>query len=173
MVDAWHEGHDIADLLGLEAALLAPGTEEPGGVVTADELGDVFGIEPDAGHVQRAVELGILRPEDGAYRVIAPRLLQIGTEIAQMGVPVGEMLDHVATLRERIDAVAQDFVDLAVRHVFSNLVEDAESADLAAAAELVQRLRPLARSVVDIELGRAIDAAISARIADVVAKRPH
>ena len=172
MVDAWHEGHDIADLLGLEAALLAPGTEEPGGVVTADELGDVFGIEPDAGHVQRAVELGILRPEEGAYRVTAPRLLQIGTEIAQMGVPVGEMLDHVAVLRERIEVVAQDFVDLAVRHVFSNLVEDAGSADLAAAAELVQRLRPLARSVVDIELGRAIDAAISARIADVLANDP-
>ncbi len=170
LVDAWHEGHNIADLLGLEAALLAPGTEEePGAVVSAGELAGLFGSDPDPDHLRQATELGIIAEEDGGYRVLAPRLVQIGTEIAQMGVPVDEMLDHLGALRGRIDVVARDFVDLAVRHVFPALVADAGTADLARASELVQRLRPLARAVIDLELGRALDAEISSRIADGLA----
>lgn len=169
LVDAWHDGHNIADLLGLEAALLAPGADEPGDVMTADELAALLGTDAEPAHVEQAVALGVLRPEGEGYRVLAPRLLQIGAEIARMGVPVGEMLDHVAGLRARIEIVAHDFVDLAVQHVFRELVDDVEHADLAAAASLIQRLRPLAKSVTDIELSRALDAEIAARIADVLA----
>lgn len=172
LVDAWHEGHNIADLLGLEAALLAPGSEEPGEIVTPAELGGLFGTDPAPEHLHKAVELGILAPEDDGYRVLTPRLVQIGTEIAHMGVPVDEMLDHVAVLRERIEVVARDFVDLAVRNVFQEILAGADAADLAGAAELIQRLRPLAKSVVDLELGRALDAEISARVAAVLANAP-
>lgn len=171
LVDAWHEGHNIADLLGLEAALLAPGAEEPGEIVTPADLGGLFGTDPVPEHLAKAVELGILVPEGDGYRVLAPRLVQIGTEIAQMGVPVEEMLDHVAVLRERIEVVARDFVDLAVRNVFHEIL-GGDATDLARAAELIQRLRPLAKSVVDLELGRALDTEISARVADVLANTP-
>jgi DNA-binding transcriptional MerR regulator len=169
LVEAWQGGHNIADLLGLEAALLAPGADRPGDQLSTEELEALFGVEADAGDVARAVELGILAPEGDGYRVLAPRLLQIGTEIAQMGVPVGDMLEHVAGLRTRIEDVAHDFVELAVRHVFAELVDDVESADLGTAATLIQRLRPLAKSVVDLELSRALDAEITARIAEVLA----
>lgn len=168
LVDAWQEGHDIGDVLGLEAALLAPMTEGPGAVVSADELGGLFGADPDPADLARAVELDIIRPEDGGYRIVAPRLVQIGTEIAQMGVPVAEMLEHVAGLRQRAAVIAHDFVDLAVQHVFRELIDDVEHADFAAAASLVQRLRPLAKSVVDIELTRALDAEITARVAEIL-----
>lgn len=170
LVDAWQGGHNIADLLGLEAALLAPGAEQPGDHLTTEQLEALFGVEEAAAaDVARAVELGVLAPEEGGYRVLAPRLLQIGTEIAQMGVPVGDMLEHVAGLRGRIEDIAHDFVELAVRHVFAELVDDVETADIAGAATLIQRLRPLAKSVVDLELTRALDAEITARIAEVLA----
>ena len=169
LVDAWQGGHNIADLLGLEAALLAPGADQPGDRLTTEQLEALFGVEARAEDVDRAVQLGILQREDDGYRVLAPRLVQIGTEIAQMGVPVGDMLDHVAGLRARIEDIAHDFVELAVRHVFADLVDDVDSADLGAAASLIQRLRPLAKSVVDLELSRALDAEITARIAEVLA----
>jgi DNA-binding transcriptional MerR regulator len=169
LVDAWQGGHNIADLLGLEAALLAPGAEQPGDHLSTEQLEALFGGAAEVDDVAKAVELGVLAPEEGGYRVLTPRLLQIGTEIAQMGVPVGDMLEHVAGLRARVEDIAHDFVELAVRHVFAELVDDVESADLGAAATLIQRLRPLAKSVVDLELTRALDAEIAARIAEVLA----
>lgn len=168
LVDAWHDGQDIADLLGLESALLAPAADEVTDAMSLDDLGGLFGADPDPNDVERAVELGILRPDEGRYRVIAPRLVQVGTDLAQMGVPVAEMLEHVGGLRARMESVAHDFVDLAVHHLFRDLIEDVERADLGEAATLIQRLRPLARSVVDIELARALDDEIAGRIAQVL-----
>ena len=168
LVDAWHDGQDIAALLGLESALLAPTADEVTEAMSLDELGGLFGADPDPADIGRAVELGIIRPDGAGYRVVAPRLVQVGTDLAQMGVPVAEMLEHVGGLRERIEAVAHDFVELAVRHVFRELIDDVEHADLGEAATLIQRLRPLARSVVDIELSRALDDEITRRVAQVI-----
>ena len=168
LVEAWHDGQDIADVLGLEAALLAPTADDVTDTMSLDDLGGLFGADPDPADIARAVELGIIRPADDGYRVTAPRLVQVGTELAQMGVPVSEMLEHVVGLRTRIETVAHDFVDLAVRHVFGEMVDDLENADLGTAAALIERLRPLARSVVDIELARALDDEITRRIAQVL-----
>lgn len=168
LVDAWHDGQDIADLLGLESALLAPAAEEVTDAMSLDDLGGLFGAAPDPADVERAIELGILRPNDGSYQITAPRLVQVGTDLAQMGVPVADMLDHVAGLRARMESVAHDFVDLAAQHLFRDLIEDVEHADLGEAATLIQRLRPLARSVVDIELARALDDEIAGRIAQIL-----
>lgn len=168
LMAAWEGGHDIGDLLGLEAALLAPGTDEHSAVMTATELAELFGTDPDPADVERAIELGVLRSEPDGYRVLTPRLLRIGTDLAQMGVPVRDMLEHVVGLRERIDDVARDFVDLAVRHVFVEIIDDVEHADIPAAVALIQRLRPLAKSVVDLELGRALDNEISARLTEIL-----
>ncbi len=179
LVDAWHEGHDIADLLGVEAALLAPAPtaadEGADGTVALADLAALFGQDPDPDDVGRAVALGVLAPDGDGYRVEEPRLLQIAVDLAGMGVPVADMLDHVEVLRGRVEAVAEDFVELAVRHVFAGLVDDLTGDDptldperLARAVELVQRLRPLAKAAVDAELSRALDGAIATRITDLL-----
>lgn len=171
LVEAWHGGHNIADLLGLEAALLTPTSDEPDAVMTSADLGALFGADPDPADIRRALDLGILRADGEQYRVLQPRLVQIGTDIAQMGVPVAEMLDHVAGLRDRIDVIAHDFVDLAMRHVFRDMVADVEHADLSDAVALIQRLRPLAKAVVDIELTTALDTQISDQIALILSRQ--
>lgn len=170
LVDAWQGGHNIGELLGLERALLASGSDEADGVVPAEDLAALFGTDPDASDLDLAVERGLIRPEGDGYRVLQPRLIQIGTELAAMGVPVRDMLDHVGTLRERIDVIANDFVALAVEHVFRDTVANPAHADLDEVASLVERLRPLAKSVVDVELTRALDEAISTTIATTLGR---
>lgn len=168
LMDAWHDGHNLGELLGLERALLASGGDERTGVVAASDLAALFGVDPDPDDLELAVKHGLLGEEGEGYRVLQPRLVQIGTELAAMGVPVSDMLQHIGHLRGRVDLIARDFVALAVEHVFSDTVADPAHADLTEVASLIERLRPLAKSVVDVELTRALDEAISSTVAEIL-----
>lgn len=166
LVAAWEGGHSIADALGLEAALLAPVTEDAGDVLGVDALAARLGVVPSEAELTRAVELGILGPCDAGYVVLSPRLLQIGVELVGSGVPVSALLGHVAALRGRVDAIVEEFMGLATEHLLGELLARmTASNELHDTAALIRRLRPVAKTVVDIELDRALDSAIADTIA--------
>jgi len=161
-VRSWEAGDDLGRVLGLEAALLAPGSGEIPAYLTYDELVTMFGSD-DPRATERSIELGLLVPEGDRYRVPNPRLLRAGAELVAIGIPLGDVLDLAARLRERVSAVSDDFVATVAGHVIDAhgpgwMPSDAE---LPALASLVERLRPLARVAVDTELAAALDAAIS------------
>src|SRR2546425_8094285 len=62
LVSAWERGQDIGELLGLEAALVQPWSDEVAGTITTDELNEIFGDDPDA--LREAVKLGLLEPDE-------------------------------------------------------------------------------------------------------------
>lgn len=166
LLDTWESGGDFRELLGLEAALINPFSDETPSFLEANELAELFGIiDPVA--ISKAIQLGLLIPEGVRFRVPSMRLLRAGAELHRAGIPLHALLDEVAALRAALDQVAGRFVALAQAHIFDRygdaMPPPSEAARL---AELILRVRPLAKQVVDTELSRALETHIRAGMGD-------
>jgi DNA-binding transcriptional MerR regulator len=156
----WENGHDIGSTLGLEAALLAPGSAELPEELGYDKLVETLGGLEEPAVLDRAIELGLLsRAGDDRFRVHRPRLLRAGAELVSIGMSVTAALELAAALRERVQAVSNLFVTTVADHVIAQhppgwVPTDAEIPEIVA---IVERLRPLARVAVDEELSPALD----------------
>ncbi|MCS0635148.1 MerR family transcriptional regulator [Streptomyces sp. LP05-1] len=113
--------------------------------------------------IAEAVELGVLEtvPEEpDAYRVPSPQELAVAAELHAAGVPLTAISGHLRELRAQIEHIAHRFLEFTTEYVFARHLRDRPPSDAGAAeaAELVRRLRPLARSTVEAELARALGA---------------
>ncbi|MDQ3756964.1 MAG: MerR family transcriptional regulator [Actinomycetota bacterium] len=156
LVGAWQQGRNVAELLGFEAALTDSWTTEVESTISPEQLSALFGDQVPPGALEDAVRLGILEQSDDGFRVLRPRLLEAGAELAQAGVPLEEILDLAVALRRDMDRVARRFVDLVAEHVFDPLGDPLPTEDLPRLTDLVRRLRPLAGKAVGAELALAV-----------------
>jgi DNA-binding transcriptional MerR regulator len=164
LLSGWEQGQDLRQLLGLEAAITGPFSEEVPTWVTLADLVELFGAMAEPDLLLRAVDLGLLVHEgDERFRVPSPRLLHAGAELIAAGVPLEAVLDHLVALRRDVDTIAARFVDLVTTHVFG---DDLPPEDVPRLADVVQRLRPLAEMVVDAELARALEETAHDRLGD-------
>jgi DNA-binding transcriptional MerR regulator len=172
LIGAWQSGQDVGDLLGLEAALVEPWTEEAPTVMDAAELAAMFGDSVGPDEITTAVGAGLIETAgvtagddlggpgheaSQAFLVQNPRLLHVGAELVGVGIPLRAVLELGAELRNEIDRIATSFVDLIVRNVFDPVGEPIPRADVPRLAEIVRRLRPLAKEAVDAELADAME----------------
>ena len=169
LLGAWEGGQDLGDLLGLEAALTEPWSEQVPIVLPLDELAALFGVDPSGAlapgtAVDQALADGFVRREGDGFVVDSPRLLRVGAELVAAGIPVGAVLERRRTLRREIDAVAATFVELIVTYVFEPLGEPIPASEVPRLAELVRRLRPLAGEAVEIELADALQRQVQERL---------
>jgi DNA-binding transcriptional MerR regulator len=165
LVSAWESGQDVGDLLGLEAVISAPWTEEPPRLMHLEELTVLFGedsLDPEV--VDMVLEAGLIEIDPSAgngdpdiFLIRSPRLLQVGAELVAAGIPLRAVLRLEMELRERIEDVARSFVDLVVEHVFLPVGEPIPASEVPRLTEIVARLRPLARQAVDAELAAAME----------------
>jgi DNA-binding transcriptional MerR regulator len=137
LAEAFDHGRDVGDLLGLDAP-----TEETPVRLTPEELADHFAGEVTPENLATALELGYLGTDGEEIVHISRRLLEVSSALVREGIPLADVLDAGKRVREHADALAELFADLVLRH---------------APEEDLQRLRPLARSVVDAELSLALD----------------
>jgi DNA-binding transcriptional MerR regulator len=158
LLAAWEIGQNVGELLGLEAALAGPWSDETPVTMTADELASAFGDAlADPLGIERAVELGVLEPRGDAFVVLKPRLLKVGAELVAAGIPLSAVLALGELLRAEIDRIAVAFVDLVGTHVFAPVGEPIPASEVPRLTEIVQRLRPLAKEAVDAELADAME----------------
>ena len=90
----------------------------------------------------------------------------MGAELAAAGVPLSASLEHARQLRDQVDAIASNFVELATTHIFDPLGDVPPPEEVPRLAELVHRLRPLAQQAVDAELARAMARHIQAQLSE-------
>ena len=137
LAEALDHGRDVADVLGV-----TPPTEEEPVRLTPEELAARFEGEVTAENLAAALDLGYLGTDGDEIVHISRRLLDVSSELVREGIPLAEVLTAGKQVREHADALAEMFTELVLRH---------------AGEDGLQRLRPLARSVVEAELSLALD----------------
>ena len=167
LLQAWESGRSLADVLGFEAALTMPWTDEQPEVVDPAELLEQF---PDAAAdpslAQRSVEIGLLVPEGDKVRVPSPRLLRLGRELTAAGVPLAATMDELVALRADMDRVARRFVEMFDTYVWAPFAEAGMPAErLPQVTEALKRMRPAAVAAVDLLLAQAMDQRTAANTA--------
>lgn len=161
LIEAWEKGHDIGKLLGLEAALTNPWTDEKPQHITKAQLQELFGAVLNPEGMAKALEIGVVKIEDDLIVVPSMKLLRAGALLAKEGVPLEELLKVIARLRGLIERGAMELIELIVRHIFDRYGKGTlpPPEDVPHLAELVWQCRPLAIQAVDFEVARALELA--------------
>ncbi|MFL6238652.1 MAG: MerR family transcriptional regulator [Actinomycetes bacterium] len=162
LISAWERGRDLGDLLGLEAALTGPWSDEIPGYVSVDELTEMYAGQITEQTTARALSLRILEVEGDRFRVPSPRILHAGAELVAAGIPLPAVLDLAEQLQRDIEHSATLLVQAVATHILSTHGPDwlPTGDELPELAGLISRLRPLAQMAVDAYLARAMEAQI-------------
>ncbi|KAB1141437.1 MerR family transcriptional regulator [Streptomyces luteolifulvus] len=137
LAEAFDHGRDVADLLGMDTP-----TEETPVRLTPEDLADRFAGEATPENLAAALDLGYLGTDGEEIVHISRRLLDVSSALVREGIPLADVLEAGRRVRAHADALAELFADVILRH---------------APEEDLQRLRPLAQSVVAAELSLALD----------------
>ncbi|MEU6391342.1 MerR family transcriptional regulator [Streptomyces sp. NPDC046939] len=139
--EAFDRGRDVGELLGLGEP-----TEETPVRLTPEELADHFAGQDTPENLQAALDLGYLGTDGEEIVHVSRRLLEVSSALVREGIPLAEVLSAASRVREHADAMAALFTELVLAH---------------GTEKDVQRLRPLAKSVVEAELSMALDRKIA------------
>lgn len=165
LVDTWERGATLGDVLGLEAQLA--GTVEEPLALDASQFAGLFAggvVEPEV--ARRALELGLVEVHGSTVVVRRPRLLRIGQELADLGLPIGEVLDEYAHLKQAAEDIADRFAALFERRFWQPAVDAGLPPErVAELTATLARLRSLASSIVEATVSDAIDRAAGDRLA--------
>ncbi|MFC8512708.1 MerR family transcriptional regulator [Streptomyces sp. NPDC057257] len=145
LAEALDHGRDVADVLGV-----APTEEEPVRL-TPEELAARFEGQVTPENLAAALDLGYLGTDGDEIVHISRRLLDVSAALVREGIPLAEVLEAGKRVREHVDDLAEMFAEVVLRH---------------ATEDDLQRLRPLARSVVEAELSLALDRRLRKRSED-------
>ncbi len=172
MLAVWERGGNLADVLDLESAVGHPWSDEVPGHLTAEQLRESFGAEDTPENRGRAVALGLLEPDGEGYRVPSPRLLSAGAEMVAAGFTLPAVLDLAERIRVHVDAAARDMAATVAAHVVTAHLRGGtpQGKDVAEAAAVVRRLRPLAQTVLDAMLAQAMARYVQEALGDQVAQ---
>jgi DNA-binding transcriptional MerR regulator len=171
MLAVWERGGNLAEVLDLESAVGHPWSDEIAGHLTAQQLQESFGAQDTAENRARAVALGILEPDGERYRVPSPRLLSAGAEMVAAGMTLPAVLGLAERLRVHVDAAAHDMAATVAGHVVAARLRDGalQGEDIAEAAAIIRRLRPLAQTVLDAMLAQAMSSRVQEALGDHLA----
>ncbi len=164
LIGSWEQGQDLSQLLGLESAITSPRSDETPAYYDAMELLTIFGKNITQEEIIQANTLGIIEfvDEGTRFRVPSPRLLHVGIQLVSLGLPLTELLNIIAGMRDNVERVANMFVEVITRIIDTygkqNMPPREETAHL---AEMIWKMRPLADVAVDAEVARAMEKAIN------------
>lgn len=167
LIKAWEQGRSLADLLGFEQVLTAPWTDEEPEVWTLLDLLQVFpdAVErPELGI--RAIDLGLIVPQEDGFLVPSPSLLRAGADLVAVGVPLADTQDALAALRSDMSRIAARLVGMFERYIWKPYVDAGMPAELLPqVTESLRRMRPLAAITVQATLAQAMERATAASTA--------
>ncbi|REE97350.1 MerR family transcriptional regulator [Thermomonospora umbrina] len=181
LVEAWQNGRDLEDLLGLEKVLTDPWSQETPQELSLAELAELFfpgrgrdewaamPAEEVEGLLARAQALGFIERSGDRFRVPSPQLLNVGAELAAAGVPLADVFTMADRLSDDCDTIARRFVLFTVDHAgLGDAARNAARDDLPQLTTFIGRLRPLAQAAVHALLARAMQVQIQEKFSDQV-----
>lgn len=170
LLTAWEQGNGVAEMLGLERALTKAWDEEDVATLPIGELIDAFGDEATPDNIERAVALGYVTIEGETVTHNSRRLLESTLTLVRAGVPLKAVLETGAQLQAQMDRTATLFVELARSYLLGDLDcgHPLPPGEMQRIAEVVERLRPVARDVAGAEFARAMERRVRAEFGEVI-----
>ena len=155
---AWQQGQGLAQVLGLEQAIVGPWNQEESGRLGFDEVQVLFGAQLTDELLDKAQALGLLEFTGDHLRVPSPRLFSAGVQLFQAGIPLPVLLDELAAIRQQVEPLAAGIVQMIVSHLVNPLLLNAmpRAAELEQLSTQLLQLRPLVEQVVETELARGL-----------------
>lgn len=168
MLSAWETGRDLADVLGLEKALVPPRLEDPPATMT---LAEVRALTVDKESLQQYIDIGLVEIKGTKALVRRPELLRSFGEMRGFGMPTEALIKLHSEVSMAIDDIARALVNEAVRQVgdkFLNVTDpsDAEVGELVAT---LTRFRELAMGAVVGTLAESMERTIEDLLAGYLA----
>ncbi|MFL6159340.1 MAG: MerR family transcriptional regulator [Marmoricola sp.] len=169
MLGAWEGGLDLADVLGLENALVPPRVEDP---ATTMSLAEVRELAGDKQALLAYVDAGLVEIKGANVLVKRPDLLRAFTEMRGFGMPVEALVRLHGDVVARVDEISRALVDEGVRQIGDRLSSHAEpsSAELGELVATMTRFRELAMSTVTATLAESMERTIEGLLADYLAQ---
>ncbi|WP_254552660.1 MerR family transcriptional regulator [Kitasatospora sp. MMS16-BH015] len=161
LIGAGESGQDVAELIGLQAAITAPWSDETPVHLTWAELTAAFGDQLTESNTAESVAQGYISVEPDGITHVSRRLMDATTSLIAEGVPLAAVLAASRKAQEHADAVAEVFTALIRDELLGTLRPDLPAAEAARLTALIQRVRPLARTVADAQFALAMDRRVS------------
>ncbi|WUV84696.1 MerR family transcriptional regulator [Streptomyces sp. NBC_01476] len=182
LIAAWENGRTldgVAELLGLEGALATPWSDETPVRLTPQELAAYFSedegstdaldqpvrpagdISPE--NLTTALKLGYIAVDGENVVHVSRRLLDASAALVREGVPLSAVLAAGQDVRAHVDALAELFTQVIKVHVLGPL-DALPPGEAHRISGSLQRLRPLAKNIVDAEMSLAMDRRVRAEI---------
>ena len=169
LLSAVEKGHDVVELLGLEAAIASPWTGEMPRYFTISELSKIFKVKvslKSLGVINTAVKLGVLEREGDRFLAPSPKLVHTAGELVQLGVPIDDLLEILRLMRGNVQRVADELVKRIVP-VFDRYGDDLPPPeDVPKLADIIWKLRPLAETAMTTEAMLAVERAANKFLGD-------
>jgi DNA-binding transcriptional MerR regulator len=178
LLDAWSEGRNLEQVLGLESVVSEPWTSEAASTVTMFELRRMFGWQLTPAIIRRAVRLHLLQPQGlRAFDVPSPDLLMAGRDLVAAGVPLRVVLDVIEKVALELDRPADRLIAMVFDHVFPTDAPAGlpQGAELQRLIDTVSQLRPHAVKAIDALVARSLSRAVDEkfmRLTDRAVGRP-
>jgi DNA-binding transcriptional MerR regulator len=157
LLSAWEQGYDLAELLGFERAMTSPWSDEVPAVVMVSDISALLGGQLTPEVLDEAVRLGYIEVDGDRVVHVSRRLLDTTTALIREGIPLPAILAASRELQTGLDSMASLFVELVITHVLGRRSGPPQPHEVARLAETIERLRPVARTVIDAEFARAMD----------------
>ncbi|MFG3259499.1 MerR family transcriptional regulator [Streptomyces sp. NPDC048172] len=164
LMTAFEKGRDdraAAELLGLDSSFTTPFSEETPVRLTPEELAAYFGDEEiTAENLAASLDIGYVAVEGDGFVHASRRLLEASAQLVDKGIPLADVLAAGRELRTQTDTIAATFARLFRTHLLPRV----DTTDPAAVNDLLERVGPLSKAVVEAELGLALDRRVRAEL---------
>lgn len=170
LLDAFEQGRDArsaAEVMGLDSALTTPFSEETPVRLTPEELADYFQGQVTVDNLAASLDIGYVAIDGDEFVHTSRRLLEGSAELVAKGIPLADVLEAGRALRER----TEDIAALLARLFRTHLLPRQERTDPAALDELLSRVAPVAKQIVEAELGLALDRRVKAELQEWLTSR--
>jgi DNA-binding transcriptional MerR regulator len=157
LLQASKEGRALDEVLGLKARVAQTWSGSQPLEITFQELADRFPDGLPAEFAERALDLGLVRLEGEHLIIDDSRFLDVGSELAGIGVPLSEVLDEFELLKTSLTPIADRFTELFRRHIWTRFVNGGlRPEELPSLIANLERLNHLASDIVTGTLEAAL-----------------
>lgn len=169
LLQAVEKGHDLNQLIGLEAAITSPWTGEAPKYFTITQLSKLFKIKlslKNLGPLDDAIRLGILEREGTRFKAPSPKMVYVASDLIKLGIPLEDLLEIMRMMRGNVQRVADELLKRIVP-IFDKYGDELPPPeDVEELSDIIWQLRPLAEAAMNIEAMRALERAANKFLGD-------